>query len=306
MSHGVSTAAHAVRAGDSRGGGHSVDLSEKESDVTFKRPSVRYGRTPEPETPYQKAAQVWDERIGSARVQAKNWRLMAFGSLFLSAGLAFGLVWQSARGTIVPWVVQVDKLGEAHGDRASRLPIISRRSADRLVSRAFHRRRPLDHGRSRHRPPELAARLRFTTTSGPRAQRLCPCRRSFRQTRQAADRGRCLERHRASPISFRVAWIQHRYQDGSLAETERWTAILTVVIQPRTMPSACARIRSASTSPPSIGRRSWDNEASFRRSHVVRFRRTATCRLCCSLPFTPLLAGMRSPVRSNHAARYLL
>jgi len=32
----------------------------------------------------QKAAQVWDERIGSARVQAKNWRLMAFGCLMLS------------------------------------------------------------------------------------------------------------------------------------------------------------------------------------------------------------------------------
>ena len=48
----------------------------------FKRSAVHYGRTPEPVTPYQKAAQVWDERIGSARVQAKNWRLMAFGCLF--------------------------------------------------------------------------------------------------------------------------------------------------------------------------------------------------------------------------------
>ena len=55
----------------------------------FRRASVRYGRAPESETPYQKAAQVWDERIGSARVQAKNWRLMAFGSLVLSRGLGF-------------------------------------------------------------------------------------------------------------------------------------------------------------------------------------------------------------------------
>jgi type IV secretion system protein TrbL len=31
MSHGLSTAAHAVRSGDSHGAGHSVDLSEKES-----------------------------------------------------------------------------------------------------------------------------------------------------------------------------------------------------------------------------------------------------------------------------------
>ena len=53
---------------------------------------------PEPVTAYQKAAQVWDERIGSARVQAKNWRLMAFGSLILSAGLAAGLIWQSSEG----------------------------------------------------------------------------------------------------------------------------------------------------------------------------------------------------------------
>src|ERR1700756_2801384 len=54
----------------------------------FKRPSVHYGRTPEAITPYQRAAQVWDDRIGSARVQARNWRLMAFGCLLLSGGLA--------------------------------------------------------------------------------------------------------------------------------------------------------------------------------------------------------------------------
>src|SRR3546814_637019 len=79
----------------------------------FRRPSIRYGTSPEPVTPYQRAAQVWDDRIGSARVQAKNWRLAFFGCLALSGGLAGGLVWQSARGTITPWVVEVDKLGQA-------------------------------------------------------------------------------------------------------------------------------------------------------------------------------------------------
>src|SRR5258705_2969028 len=78
----------------------------------FKRSSVHYGRTPEPVTPYQKAAQIWDERIGSARVQARNWRLMAFGCLFLSGGLAASLVWQSTPGTVTPGVVQVDPFGQ--------------------------------------------------------------------------------------------------------------------------------------------------------------------------------------------------
>jgi type IV secretory pathway TrbF-like protein len=36
---------------------------------------------------------------------------------------------------------------------------------------------------------------------------------------------------RASPESFRVAWTERHYQDGSLAATERWTAILTIVTQ---------------------------------------------------------------------------
>lgn len=35
---------------------------------------------------------------------------------------------------------------------------------------------------------------------------------------------------RASPDSFRIAWVERRYQDGSLADTSRWSAILAVVV----------------------------------------------------------------------------
>src|SRR3546814_15578557 len=79
----------------------------------FKLAANQYVALPELVTPYQLAAQVWDDRSGSARVQARNWRLAFFGSLIITGGLAGGLVWQSARGTITPWVVEVDKLGEA-------------------------------------------------------------------------------------------------------------------------------------------------------------------------------------------------
>src|SRR3546814_4996547 len=71
----------------------------------------RYGDTPEAVTPYQKAQQLWDERLGSARVQARNWRLMAFVCLSLATGLAAGLIWQSAQSRVTPYVVEVDRLG---------------------------------------------------------------------------------------------------------------------------------------------------------------------------------------------------
>ena len=162
----------------------------------FRRSSVRYGRTPEPETPYQRAAQAWDERIGSARVQAKNWRLMAFGSLVLSMGLAGG-----SRLAIDPRHHRA--LGGAGrqarpgaGGRAGDRGLSPSRSADRLVSRPLRREGPLAAGRSDHRAAELAAGLRFHDR--PRragAQRLCARQRSLRQGRQAADRHRRLERH---------------------------------------------------------------------------------------------------------------
>jgi len=78
----------------------------------FHRPSVRYGETPEPVTPYQKAAQVWDERLGSARVQAANWRLAALSATSLSAMLGLTVLLIVGRSSVVPYVVEVDRLGE--------------------------------------------------------------------------------------------------------------------------------------------------------------------------------------------------
>ena len=80
--------------------------------MRFKRPQVRYADTPQPATPYQAAGQVWDERIGSPRVQAKNWRLMAFGCLTLALLMAGGLVWRSAQSIVTPYVVEVDNAGQ--------------------------------------------------------------------------------------------------------------------------------------------------------------------------------------------------
>jgi type IV secretion system protein VirB5 len=198
----------------------------------FRRPSVRYGRTPQPETPYQKAAQVWDERIGSARVQAKNWRLMAFGSLILSSGLALGLVWQSARGTVTPWVVQVDRLGQAQA--------VAPATSDYQPTEAqiaYHLARFIEDIRGLPVDPIVLRQqwLRaydFTTDRGAAALN------DFARTNDPfANLGRMQisvevsSVIRASPDSFRVAWIQRAYENGSLATTERWSAILTVVIE---------------------------------------------------------------------------
>ena len=208
----------------------------------FKRPSAHYGKSPEPETPYQKAAQAWDERIGSARVQAKNWRIMAFGSLFLSASFAAALVWQSARGTIVPWVVQVDRLGQAQSVAPASADY---RPTDPQV--AWHLARFIEQVRSIPADPIIVRQnwLRaydWTTDRGAGA--LNDYARTNDPFTKVGKQQVAVEVSsviRASPDSFRVAWIERRYENGQLSTTERWTAILTIVIQP---PRDAERLKS--------------------------------------------------------------
>ncbi|MBP2278729.1 conjugal transfer protein TrbF [Sphingomonas sp. PL20] len=202
----------------------------------FRRSSTRYGQTPEPVTPYQRASQVWDDRIGSARVQAKNWRLAFFGCLALSGGLAGGLVWQSARGTVVPWVVQIDKLGEAQAVAPAQAGY---QPSDPQI--AFHLARFIENVRTIPADPVVLRQdwLRaydFTTDKG--ALVLNDYARGNDPFAQAGKLQVAVDVSsviRASPDSFRVAWTERRYQDGAMAETARWSAILTIAIQtPRT------------------------------------------------------------------------
>jgi type IV secretion system protein VirB5 len=202
---------------------------------------LRYATTPEPVTPHQKAAQVWDERIGSARLQARNWRLMAIGCLALSAGLSAALVWQSARGTVVPYVVEVDTLGAA---QAVAPAVADFRPTDPQI--AWHLARFIENVRQLPADPVVLRQnwLRaydFATDRGAvalndHARRDDPFAR-VGDTQVSVEISSVI---RASDTSFRIAWIERRYVGGQLAATERWTAILTVVIQP---PRTAERLR---------------------------------------------------------------
>jgi type IV secretory pathway TrbF-like protein len=208
----------------------------------FRRPAVHYGKTPQPETPYQKAGQVWDERIGSARVQAKNWRYMAFGSLIQSAGLATALVWQSAGGTVVPWVVEVDTVGQAQTVAPATTDY---KPTDPQI--AWHLARFTEQVRSIPADPIIVRQnwLRaydWTTDQGAAA--LNDFARANEPFSKVGKQQTAIEVSsviRASPDSFRVAWTERHYESGQLSSTERWTAILTIVIQP---PRDAERLRA--------------------------------------------------------------
>ncbi len=73
-------------------------------------------KTHAPENPYvanyHAARREWNERYGDLIQAKRDWQLTAVGTLALAALLALGLIWQGAQSRIVPYVVEVDELGQ--------------------------------------------------------------------------------------------------------------------------------------------------------------------------------------------------
>ena len=198
----------------------------------FKRTLQRYGETPEPATPYQRAGQLWDERIGSARVQAKNWRLMSFGSLGLSIALAGGLIWQSMQSRVTPYVVQVDKLGEVQAVGPANQ---SYKPTD--AEFAWYLARFITDVRSLSSDPIVVRKnwleaYDYATDHGAVfLNQFAQANDPFKAVGERTVSVQVTSVVRASDASFQVKWVEQIYEHDALAKTERWTAIVTVITQ---------------------------------------------------------------------------
>jgi type IV secretion system protein VirB5 len=199
----------------------------------FKRASQRYGQSEAPETPYQKARQLWDERIGSARVQAMNWRLMAFSMMALSTGLAIGLMHQASQSSITPYVVEVDQEGTV---RAVGPATEAYRPSDAQI--AHHLARFIRNVRALSLDPVVVRQSwleAYDFTTDRAAKILNEHAKANDPFAAVGDRSISVEVTsvvRASEGSFQVKWIEQTFERGSLSDTSRYTALLSIVLQP--------------------------------------------------------------------------
>jgi len=199
----------------------------------FHRPSVRYGEMPEPVTPYQKAAQVWDERLGSARVQAANWRIAALSATSLSALLGLTVLLIVGRSSMVPYVVEVDRLGEV---RAVGPAIEAYQPSDAQI--AHFLARFIENVRSLSVDPVIVRTnwlhaYDFVTDRG--AQALNEYAREADPFAKIGARTATAEVTsvvRASNDSFEIRWKESTYENGAVAKTERFTGVVSVILKP--------------------------------------------------------------------------
>lgn len=199
----------------------------------FSRAQERYGDTPPADTPYRRAGQVWDGRIGSAVAAAHNWRLMAFGLLILELATLGFYVYERQNTHIATYVVPVDAYGrpgqvelagkaysptqaEAGYFIADWLRLVRSKSTDPIVLRQNWTRA------YNFVSPEAGAQLSaYARDNDP-----------FARVGQQAVNVEVSSVLQRSPATYQVAWRETVYDQGVAPVTTNWTGLFTTTIRP--------------------------------------------------------------------------
>ena len=201
--------------------------------MSFKRSGLRYGTTPPPVTPFQKAGQVWDERIGSQRVQARNWRLLAFGCLGISFGLLGGLAWIVRSGAAAPYIVEIDRNGAVRSVGPAQEQY---RPQDAQI--AYHLARFVEQVRGISIDPVIVRGnwlKAYDTVTDKAALTLNDHARDSDPFGKVGQRSVTVDVTsvvRASDTSFQVRWTERAFEGGVPKEARAYTGLFSLVLSP--------------------------------------------------------------------------
>lgn len=198
----------------------------------FNRNVVRYNEPHEPQTPFAKARQEWDDRLGSLRAQADHWRRGAWASLSVAGLLGVGLAWVGAQTRVATYIVEVDQTGKP--GRIQLLEPVYRPDknlAGHFIGRLVEQVRAIPSD-----PVVLSKNFshayRFITgTAKPKMDDYGRGLESLiaEKATRSVEVQNVLE---ASETSFQVTWSESTYRSGALTDRKSYIGLFTYLIQP--------------------------------------------------------------------------
>ena len=204
--------------------------------------SSRLVRTPEPDTPYRQAQQLWDNRMGSSLAHARTWRTAAFASLALAGAMAAGVVVLALRPAAVPFVIEANETGEARlVGPATSAYVPSDAQLSWHLARFIEMIRGLPSDAIVVRQNWLRA-YDWTTQGG--AQVLNAMAKEddpFAKVGKRTVAVEVISVVRASPDSFQLRWRESTYASGTLIDVERYSGVASIVIAPSSSPEQLAK-----------------------------------------------------------------
>lgn len=212
----------------------TTTVASQHDPITSPKPAKKGGDM----TPYLAARREWNERYGSYIAQAKNWRVAFFIVLGVCALETAGLVVMGTQNKLIPYVVQVDKLGtpvavgraDAAGkvdDRVIKAELARWISDVRgVVSDGIVQRQMVDRTYSK-----LSKGTRALTIVNEYFKGNPPPSRAQTEA-VTADVSSVIA---VSDKTWQVDWTETtRNTSGAVTGTVKWRAILTIALNPPT------------------------------------------------------------------------
>jgi type IV secretion system protein VirB5 len=208
----------------------------------FRRASDRYGDSAPHETPFMRAAQEWDRRIGEPVVQARNWRLMAFCGFAVAALAVGGLIYQGATKQVATYIVPIDRYGQP-----GRIELAGKPYTPSTAEIGYFLADWVTRTRSKSIDPVV---IRDNWTSayhfvvGQAIGQLNDYAKThdpFAAAGQQAVTVKVVSVLQRSPSTFQVQWQEATYDQGAATSTANWTGLFTLKLQP---PKTEAEVRA--------------------------------------------------------------
>jgi len=186
-------------------------------------------------SPYDRAKREWDNRIGTARVQALHWRLTAILSLIGMLGLGAGLVYVSANKEVKTYIIEVDALGQP-----ARITLADRQYRPSAAHAGYFVRQIVTLVRARSLDP-VVVRENWKTAYGFLAGEAIATMNAYATADppiRAID-GRPVARTVAisnvlqkSRRSYQVRWVETSYIGGVPQRPEAYTGLFEIELMP--------------------------------------------------------------------------
>jgi type IV secretion system protein VirB5 len=198
----------------------------------FFRPKRALSATPV-STPYQRAGQVWDERMGLSLAHARNWRRMAFANLAVAGFLGAGWWMQAQQAVVKPFVVEVSQWGQTE-----RITALDGRYEPTQAQIGHALATWIRNVRAKSVDP-IVIRQNWLAAYDYVTPKTASFLNSWAQVHDPfADVGReavnveVLNVVRRSDRTYDLQWRETRFVNDQQAGQERWRALITLKLQP--------------------------------------------------------------------------
>lgn len=202
----------------------------------FTNSFARRGVHQELDNPYARAATAWDDRVGSARVQARNWRYIAFASMALALVSTAGAVYLGVKKQVATYVVEIDKAG-----MPGRVTLASTPYKPEAAQTGYFvaevvrlvRERPLDPVVMRQQWTKA-----YSFLAGGAVNTMNEFAASDPGFAALPGRGATARSVQISNIlqksadSYQVRWVETTYSSGIKRSQEEWTGLFQVRLMP--------------------------------------------------------------------------